>query len=137
MASRSLVTCTTKLFHSMEGTLAIVNAVNSWSHLWTEKKILFHYDNHLVVDIWCKGSTRNIATMALVPLLYFCAACYHINVVITHIAGIDNCIADSLSCFQNRQFQTLAPGALPAANIIHAWITVLFLHPCSSSTSSV
>ena len=28
--------------------------------------------------------------MALVRLLYFCAACYDINVVITHISGIDN-----------------------------------------------
>ena len=115
---------------------AIVNAVNSWGHLWTKKKILFHCDNHSVVDIWRKGSTRDTATMALVRLLYFCAARYHINVVITHIAGTDNCIADSLSRFQDQRFRTLAPAALPTADIIRAWPTVSFLHPCASSVSS-
>jgi len=62
---------------------AIVNAVNPWGHLWTKKKI---YENCPVLDIWHKGSTHNTATMALVHLLYFCAAHYHINIVITHIA---------------------------------------------------
>ena len=68
----------------------IVNAVNTWGHQWAKQKILFHCDNEAVVEIWCKGSTRDSETMALVRLLYFCAARYDINVVITHISGIDN-----------------------------------------------
>ena len=75
---------------------AIVNAVNTWGYLWAKQKILFHCDN---LDIWHRRSTPDSETMALVR---FCAVCYDkiINVVITHISGIDNCIADSLSRFQ-------------------------------------
>ena len=64
---------------------AIVNAVNTWGHQWAEQKILFHCDNEAVVEIFAKGSTHDPETMALVRLLYFCAACYDINVVITHL----------------------------------------------------
>ena len=87
----------------------------------------------MVVEIWCKGSTRDPETMALVCLLYFCAARYDINVVITHISGIDNCIADSLSRFQQHRFQVLAPGAQPAPDPIRAWPTPSFLHHSGNS----
>ena len=50
---------------------AIVNAVNTWGQQWAKQKILFHCDNEAVVEIWCKGSTRDPETMALVRLLYF------------------------------------------------------------------
>ena len=35
-----------------------------------------------------------------VCMLYFCAAKYNIQVIITHIAGVNNAIADALSHFQ-------------------------------------
>ena len=35
--------------------------------------------------------------MALIRLLYFCAAHYNIRIMITHIAGVDNVIADAIS----------------------------------------
>ena len=113
---------------------AIVNAVNTWGQQWAKQKILFHCDNEAVVEIWCKGSTRDPETMALVRLLYFCAARYDINVVITHIFGIDNCIADSLSRFQQHRFQVLAPGAQPAPDPIRAWPTPSFLHHSGNSS---
>ena len=107
---------------------AIVNAVNTWGHQWAKQKILFHCDNKAVVDIWCKGSTRDTETMALVRLLYFCAAHYDINVVISHIYGVDNCIADLLSRFQVHRFRVLAPNTQPFPDPIHAWPTTSFLH---------
>ena len=99
---------------------AIVNAVNTWGYLWAKQKILFHCDNQAVVDIWHRGSTHDSETMALVCFLYFCAARYDINVVITYISGIDNCTADSLSRFQLHCFRELAPEAHP----------LLWSHPC-------
>jgi len=90
---------------------AIVCAVHSWGHLWTKQKILFHCDNAAVVDIWRKGSTRDPETMALVRMLYLRAAHHNINIIITHISGVNNCIADSLSCFQVNRFQALAQTA--------------------------
>ena len=112
---------------------AVVNAVNTWGHQWAKQKILLHCDNEAVVEIWRKGSTRDTETMALVRLLYFCAARYDINVVITHIRGTDNCIADSLSRFQLHRFQVLAPGAQSTPDPIRAWPTPSFLHLSGSS----
>ena len=71
--------------------------------------------------------------MALVRL-YFCAVRYDINVMITHISGIDNCIADCLSHFQQHRFQVLAPGAQPTPDPIRAWPTPSFLHHSGSSS---
>ena len=90
---------------------AIVCAVHTWGHLWTKHKILFHCDNAAVVDIWRKGTTHNPKTMALVCMLYLQAVHHQINIVITHISGINICIADSLSHFQVSKFQALAPTA--------------------------
>ena len=49
--------------------------------------------------------------MALVRLLYFCAARYNIHIMITHITGINNNIADAISRFQMERFRSLAPAA--------------------------
>ena len=114
---------------------AIVNAVNTRGHLWAKQKILFHCDNQAVVDIWHRGSACDSKTMALVHLLYFCAAHYDINVVIIHISGVDNCIADFLSRFQLHRFQALAPEAHPSPDPIRAWPTPSFLHHLGSSYS--
>ena len=70
---------------------AIAAAVNTWSHLWKRKEVLFHCDNQSVCDIWQKGSTRQPETMALVRMLYFCAAHFDIHVMTTHIAGYCRC----------------------------------------------
>ena len=59
--------------------------------------------------------------MALVGMLYFCAAKYNINVIITHIAGANNTIADALSHFEVTRFRQLAPQAAPLPDIIPAW----------------
>ena len=111
---------------------AIVNSVNTWGHQWAKQKILFHCDNKAVVDIWCKGSTRDPGTMALVRLLYFCAARCNINIITTHISSSNNCIAVSLSHFQIHRFQALAPEAQPSPDPIRAWPTPSFLDHSSS-----
>ena len=90
---------------------AIVSAMNTWGHLWSKRKILFHCDNNIVVDIWQKGLlTHCKEIMALIRLLYVCAARHNIHIMITHIAGINNNIADAISRFQMEHFRTLAPA---------------------------
>ena len=51
--------------------------------------------------------------MVLVHLLYFCAAHDNIHIMITHMAGINNNIADAISRFQMERFRSLAPAANP------------------------
>ena len=73
-------------------------------------------------DIY-KGSTKSPEIMALVRMLYYCAALFNIHVMIMHIAGISNQIAIALSRFQATHFRQLAPMAEPLPHLIHAWPT--------------
>ena len=104
---------------------AIAAIVNSWGHYWRRKKVFFHCDNQSVCDIWRRGSSRSPEVMALVRMLYFCAAKFDINVMIVHIAGSNNTIADALSRFQATRYYQLAPLAAPHPDNILAWPTFL------------
>ena len=112
---------------------AITAAVNTWGHLWKRKKVLFHYDNQSVCAIWQKGSTKQPEIMALVRMLYFCAAQFDIHVMITHITGTNNAIADALSRLKFRRFKQLAPNAVELSDPIPAWPTQVL--PEESSTN--
>ena len=82
-----------------------------WGHQWTGKKLLFHCDNQAVVDIWASGSSRDPLIMHLVRSIFFTAATNHFTVLVTHIVGTSNVIADSLSRLQMSRFRLLAPAA--------------------------
>ena len=105
---------------------AIVMAVHTWGSLWQRQKLLFHCDNQTVVNIWEKGSTKSPDIMALVRLLYFCAARYHIYICVQHIPGSNNNIADAISRFQDAHFRKLAPEAAATPETIPAWPTQAF-----------
>ena len=59
--------------------------------------------------------------MALVRILYFCAAQHSMHVLVTHVAGTDNSLADALSCFQVHHFHQLAPAAAASPDTISTW----------------
>ena len=65
--------------------------------------------------------------MGLFRLLYFGACCYNINVCVTHVAGIYNDIADSLSRFQMGKFRKLAPRFEVLPDCIPASPTHIFI----------
>jgi len=114
---------------------AITIAVHTRGILWQWQKILFNCDNQTVVDIWEKGTTKSPEIMALVKLLYFCAAHHNINICIQHIPGIINKIADAISHFQDSCFKRLAPTANPMPDIIPAWPAHAFtIASCNSTT---
>ena len=96
--------------------------------------MLFHCDNQSVCDMWQKGSTRQPEIMALVRMLCFCAAHFDIHVMVTHIAGIINVIADAHSRSQIRHFKQLAPNATYLPDPIPVWPTQ-FWTDCSFSTN--
>jgi len=82
-----------------------------WGHQWSGKKLLFHHDNQAVVDIWASGTSRDPLIMHLVRSIFFTAATNHLTVLVSHIAGANNSIADSVFCFQMAWFCQLAPEA--------------------------
>ena len=100
---------------------AITIAVNTWGTLWQRRKILIHCDNQTVVSVWEKGSCKSPKIVALIRMLYFCAAHNNFNVCIQHISSIKNNIADALSRFQHHRFRNLAPNANLQPDIIPAW----------------
>ena len=101
---------------------AVASPVNTWSYQWPRKKVLVHCDNQAVVDIWKKGTTNCPEVMALIRMLYYVQHnITYIHVLVTHIAGTDNSIADALSRFQVYRFHQLAPGAATNPDSIHAW----------------
>ena len=99
----------------------LFSAVNTWSHQWPRNKALVHCDNQAVIDIWKKGTTKCPEVMALVCMLYFCAAQYNTHVLVTHLAGTDNSIVDALSCLQVHHFRQLALEAATNPDTIRAW----------------
>ena len=104
---------------------AVLLAATAWGAQWSRKRILIHCDNHAVVDVWRSGTTKHKALMRLIRSLFFTAAKHNFTVLLKHIPGVDNSIADSLSRSQLHRFHLLAPGAdthatpTPAVGIFH------------------
>ena len=91
--------------------LVIAMAAVTRGHCWAGKRIMFHGDNQAVCDIWRKGSSGNRDLMDLVRSLYHIAVSYNSNIIVVHIPGVDNSIADSLSRLQMERFRRLVPEA--------------------------
>ena len=79
-------------------------ACETWGKNWTDKRILFHCENKAVTDVWQSGLSCSAGLMHLVRTLFFAAAKGNFYVLIRHIAGFDNCIADALSRLQMQRF---------------------------------
>ena len=92
---------------------AAVVAGLTWGKHWAGKRVLFHCDNQSVLDVWQQGSARCLNLMALVRRLFFTAANNNFTVIIRHIPGSSNVIADALSGAQMPKFHALAPLAAP------------------------
>lgn len=103
---------------------AIVMACEVWGKQWSGKRLLFHCDNRAVVDVWESGLSRSSSLMCLVRALFFVAARCNFHVLIAHIPGIENSIADSLSRLQLQRFRSLAPMADPLPTPTPARLTL-------------
>ena len=90
---------------------AVVVACLAWGSQWSSKRVLVHCDNQTVADLWQHGSSRCPALMSLVRCMFFAAASNNYTVVIKHIPGSHNVIADALSRAQMAKFRAQAPGA--------------------------
>ena len=90
---------------------AIVMACEVWGQHWGGKRLLFHCDNKPVVQVWESGSSRSSDLMRLVRALFFLAARHNFHVMICHIPGTNNSIADALSRMQLTRFRSLVPEA--------------------------
>ena len=92
---------------------AILVAATAWASHWRRKRLLVHCDNQAVVDICRTGTSKNTELMRLIRTLFFTAARHNFTLLINHIPGVDNSVADALSRLQFHRFHQLAPEADP------------------------
>lgn len=90
---------------------AIVAAALTWGADWAGKKIKFFCDNQAIVLAWEARRCKQPHIMALLRTLFMAAATLNYHIVLTHLPGRTNTIADALSRTQFTKFFTLAPQA--------------------------
>ena len=90
---------------------AVAIAAKAWGTQWSKKRLLVHCNNQAVVDVWHSGTSRDAALMCLVRTLFFTAATHDFTLVLQHIEGVNNGIADAISPAQFHRFRRLAPEA--------------------------
>ena len=89
---------------------AIVTAAKMWG---PQLRVRFNCDNQAIVYAWSGQSSRDVAIMKLLRVLFFTAACHNFSVKLVHIPGLHNPLADALSRNLLSRFFSLAPQADP------------------------
>ena len=80
--------------------LNIVVALKVWAVHWSNRQIKIHCDNMAVVQVLQKGRARD-ATLALMARnVWLICALFNIQILVCHILGKDNTLADLLSRWQ-------------------------------------
>ena len=90
---------------------AVLLAAVTWGPQWGKRRLLVHCDNQAVVHIWRAGTSKHESLMILVRTLFFTAASHNFTILLHHIQGVNNSLADALSRSQFHRFRHLAPNA--------------------------
>ena len=96
---------------------ALVTAVFTWGEHWVNKQVVIFVDNLPITFIWLRGS-KSKSMMHLVRHLFSFTATHNINILLKHIPGHSNHLADPLSRLQVRRFRQLHPSAAPLSTPI-------------------
>ena len=89
----------------------IVIAAAIWGSQWQGQTIAVKCDNMAVVSIINKGTSHDPDAMHLARCLAFIKAKYDLELVASHIRGVENTIADALSRNNMTLFRSLTPQA--------------------------
>ena len=90
---------------------SLVAAVFTWGVELSNKQVIMHTDNLSITRIWMSGTTSREDLMQLVRALFFFGAKMNINIMVQHVLGHSNALADSLSRFDLQRFRRLHPHA--------------------------
>lgn len=108
-------------------TTAIVLAAAVWGAKWRGKTVLALCDNAAVVSIVNQGASRNPEAMHLMHCLAFLAAKFEFFLFSTHLRGVDNSLADSLSRNNRDHFLAAFPQANPVPTPLSAELLDLLI----------
>ena len=90
---------------------AIVAAVVAWGEEWRNKQLIIYTDSLVIACVWRTGTSRDKQVMNLVRWLFTFIARRNINIHMTHIPGLTNKKADTLSRLQFQEFHKCFPDA--------------------------
>ena len=77
--------------------LNVVLALKVWGHAWANKSIQIMCDNIAVVQILTFGRGRDPTMATCARNIWLLAAVFNVNIIVSHIKGLDNNVADLLS----------------------------------------
>ena len=110
---------------------AIVIAAWTWASQLAGKRIRFRTDNQAIVHAWAEARSRDPKIMQLIRVLYLLSALHSFAVRLSHIPGVANIIADSLSRQQFARFRLAAPNADAMPTPVPEQFASLGLDTCS------
>jgi hypothetical protein len=90
---------------------AIVAAALTWGHRWSTRRICFYCDNLPIVQAWEGKSSCQPRIMQLLRLLFLTAAQGNFTIILKHVPGVHNTLADAISRRKYSLFFSLAPRA--------------------------
>ena len=76
--------------------LNVMVALKIWAASWANKYIHIYCDNHAVVDVSTCGNTRDEVLATCAGNVWLLTAMFNIDLVVSHIRGADNRVADLL-----------------------------------------
>ena len=77
--------------------LNVVVALKIWAPSWANKSIEIMCDNMAVVEVLSSGRARDSIMATCARNVWLLAAMFNVNIIVNHIRGRDNSIADLLS----------------------------------------
>ena len=105
--------------------LNIVVALKLWAPLWKDHTIEIKCDNMAVVEVLNTGRARDVMLDTSARNIWLITSMYNIELVVSHIPGVTNVVADLLSRWQGtEQNMTKLRSLLPT----HQWLPVHIDH---------
>ena len=75
----------------------VVVALKIWGHAWANKSIQIMCDNLAVLEVLSFSRARDTIMATCAKNVWLLAAMFNIEIVVSHIRGSDNTVADLLS----------------------------------------
>ncbi len=108
--------------------LPIVIAAAIWGHMWVGKAVRCLCDNEAVVHIINSGMSKDPLVMKVMRCLHFISAKFNLLLSASHLAGINNTLADALSRNNLPLFFHCCPQADPHPSQLPQPLLELLIH---------
>ena len=114
---------------------AVIVSLVVWATHLRGSRVHGYCDNQAVTDVIKSRTNKEPQLMHLLRCLFFIEAEYHIILSVSHIAGVNNDLADDLSCNRLSSFLQKLPWANPLPTPIPPALPDLLLDPSTIWTS--